>query len=107
MKLKTILEAIHESPELSTPEELKRACELIIRVQEMNSAERDTLIGAFRQGPLYDGEVPSKSGRDALLSDGFIAKVIVKGEDGFNACTYKGLRAYRILEAIGMTVCHS
>ena len=28
------------------------------------------------------------------------ANVVVKGEDGFNACTYKGRWAYRILKAM-------
>ncbi|GAT33274.1 hypothetical protein TSACC_21687 [Terrimicrobium sacchariphilum] len=97
--LKLLLESIHESTALSTPEELKKACVLIERVQGMNSAERDVIRATFRKGPLFDGDVPSKSGRDSLLSDGFVAKVVVKGEDGYNACTYKGRKAYRLIEA--------
>lgn len=99
MKLEALLESIHESADLSTSEELVRALKLIIRVQEMNSAERDTIRAAFRNGPLYDGDVPSKSSRDVLVEDGFIAKVVVRGSDGFNACTYRGKWAYKLIEA--------
>lgn len=52
-----------------------------------------------KMAPLFDGDVPSKSGRNSLLEKGYIAKVVVKGEDGFNACTHKGMWAHRLLEA--------
>jgi hypothetical protein len=42
------------------------------------------------RGPVFDGDVISKSARDALLTIGACAKVLVKGEDGFNAATYFG-----------------
>lgn len=100
MRLKELLDSIHESADTSTPEEVLKACRLIIRVQEMKASESDTLTGAFKHGPLHDGDVPSKTGRDILVSEGFMAKVVVKGEDGFNACTYRGLMAFRILEAL-------
>lgn len=100
MNLKTILTAIHEDIETSSPEELTKACKLIVRAQEMKSHEYDVIIAAFKHGPLHDGDVPSKSGRDSLLSEGYIAKVIVRGEDGFNALTYRGSAIYRILEAM-------
>jgi hypothetical protein len=99
MKLKTLFEAIHESPSLSTAEELKRSCEIIIRVQDMDSGERDTLKAAWQNGPLWDGDVPSKTARDKLVFDGYIAKVVVKGQDGYNACTYLGHQAYRLIAA--------
>ena len=97
ISIKELLAVIHSDLSLDSPEEIKTNIELIAKVQEMNSGEREMIIATFNQGPLYDGDVPSKSARDTLVSDGFISKVIVKGEDGFNACTYKGLRAYRIL----------
>lgn len=100
MKVEKLLSSIHSSVELDSAEEIKENIKLIIRVQDMGSGERDTIRAAFRHGPLYDGDVPSKSSRDALVKDGFIVKVVVKGEDGFNACTYKGRMVYRILEAI-------
>lgn len=97
--LKELLDVLHEDEKLSTDGELAWACKLICRVQTMASGERDTIRAAFTAGPLYDGDVPSKSGRDALLEDGMIAKVVVKGEEGFNACTYRGAAAYRLLLA--------
>lgn len=97
--LKQLLDALHESTDLSSAEELKRSCELIIEVQAMDGAERDCIRAGYKHGPLFDGDVPSKSGRDRLLDKGYMAKVVVKGEDGYNACTYKGAWAHRLLEA--------
>lgn len=97
--LKQLLAVLHESTELSSADEIKRACELIIEVEAMNSAEYDCIRAGFKHGPLFDGDVPSKVGRDSLLDKGYMAKVVIKGEEGYNACTCKGARAYRLLEA--------
>ena len=97
--LKQLLDALHETPETSSAEEIKDACELIIRVQAMDGGERDTLRAAFRGGPLLSGDLPSKTGRDSLVAEGFMVQVVVKGEDGFNACTHKGAWAHRLIEA--------
>lgn len=97
--LKQLLDALHESTDLSGSEELRYACKLIIEVQSMDAAERDCIKASYRSGPLFDGDVPSKSGRDRLLEKEYMAKVVVKGEDGYNACTNKGAWAYRLLEA--------
>jgi hypothetical protein len=95
--LKQLLDALHEGMDTSSAKEIMDACELIIRVQSMDGGERDTIIAAFRNGPLFDGDVPSKTARDTLILEKFMAKVVVKGEDGFNACTNKGAWAYRLL----------
>lgn len=97
--LKQLLDALHESTETSTAEELKAACELIIEVQCMDGGERDCIYAAYKNGPLFDGDIPSKSGRNSLLEKGYMAKVVVKGEDGYNACTNKGAWVQRLLEA--------
>lgn len=99
MKLKILLDSIHESAELSTLEELKLAIELIIQVQELNSAERETLLCAWKHGPLFDGDVPSKTARDSLMKTGFMCKVVVKGNDGYNACAQRGHWAHKLIEA--------
>lgn len=39
----------------------------------------ETLIGLMRYGPLFDGDVPSKGGRDTLLKHRLCAKIIVSG----------------------------
>lgn len=95
--LKTLFEILHVNVEVSSKEEIVDACKLIAEAQEMTSAERDVIRATFYNGPLYDGDIPSKTGRDSLLSKGFITKVVVKGEDGFNACTSKGAYAYNLI----------
>ena len=97
--LKQLLEALHKDIKTSTAEEIKAACELIIDVQRMNSGERDCIHATYKNGPLFDGDIPSKVGRNSLLENGYLAKVVVKGEDGYNACTHKGAWAHRLLEA--------
>ena len=63
----------------------------------MTGAEKDTLIALVEQGPLWDGDVPSKHGRDLLLEQGLAVRVVVKGEDGWQAATYAGRDAYKSL----------
>lgn len=61
----------------------------------MTGAEIDTLIALVEQGPLWDGDVPSKVGRDNLIERGLACRVIVAGNDGFTAATYLGRDTYR------------
>lgn len=96
--LKTLLERLHINTGLSDEKDLKWACELIIDVQSMTPAERDCIRASFVNGPLFDGDVPSKCARSDLVKRGYMEKVIVKGDDGYNACTYKGAWAYRLME---------
>lgn len=63
----------------------------------MTGAEKDTLIALVECGPLWDGDVPSKAGRDSLLKQGLAVRVVVKGEDGWQAATYAGRDAYKAL----------
>lgn len=63
----------------------------------MTGAEKDTLIALVECGPLWDGDVPSKTGRDALIAQGLAVRVVVKGEDGWQAATYAGRNAYKAL----------
>lgn len=63
----------------------------------MTGAEKDTLIALVERGPLWDGDVPSKGGRDSLLAQGLAVRVVVKGEDGWTAATYAGRDAYKAL----------
>ena len=98
-KLKDLFDAIHVSTELNTTNELKAVIALIEQVQEFDSGERDTIKAAFADGPLWDGDVPSKAARDRLVAAGFIAKVAVKGEQGYNACTHKGCDAVLLIAA--------
>ena len=63
----------------------------------MNGAMRDTLVALVEHGPLWDGDVPSKAGRDALIDKGLAARVVVRGEDGWTAATYLGKEAYKTM----------
>jgi len=66
-------------------------------MKTLAGAEKDTLIALVEQGPLWDGDVPSKAGRDALIAQGLAVRVVVKGEDGWQAATYAGRDAYKAL----------
>lgn len=60
-----------------------------------SGAEVDTLVALVEAGPLWDGDVPSKSGRDSLIEAGLAIRVVVRGEDGHTAATYAGRDAYK------------
>lgn len=62
----------------------------------LSGAARETLICLCKHGPTWDGDVPSKSGRDELLEKKMAAKIVLKNcEDGYQAATYLGAHAYR------------
>jgi hypothetical protein len=63
----------------------------------MTGAELDTLVALVECGPLWDGDVPSKSGRDCLIDAGLAVRVVVAGQDDYTAATYAGRDAYRRL----------
>ncbi|MBP6564346.1 MAG: hypothetical protein KA200_01910 [Burkholderiales bacterium] len=64
-------------------------------MKELTGAEFDTLHGLVLNGPLWDGDVPSKSGRDSLIERGLAVRVVVRGEDGYTAATYAGRDAWK------------
>ena len=85
-----------------TAERLREALQNVLWVDQQNekeltSAEKDTLIALVESGPLFDGDVPSKQGRDSLIQRGFAVKLVVNGEDGYQAATYAGRDAYKAL----------
>ena len=96
-------------------EERQTSIPLYERVDLLDANERDELIHMIdfakrhfalheqlfqlhRNGPVEDGSVISKSHRDALLDVGACAKVCVRGDQGYNACTYFGSRLLRIYD---------
>lgn len=64
---------------------------------KLSGAETDTLVALVEQGPLWDGDVPSKAGRNSLLEKGLAVRVVVKGDDGWQAATYAGRDAYKAM----------
>jgi hypothetical protein len=97
--LKKLFDALLIDVELCSAQEIMQHCKMIIDVQGMSGMERVCLCAAYLDGPLFDGDVPSKEGRNSLIEKGYMTKVVVKGEDGFNACTHKGAWAYRLIQA--------
>lgn len=73
---------------------------LVVATRIRGSQLLGTLNAIVTRGPLYDGDVPSKSDRDDLLSHGVIEKVIVKGEHGYQAANYFGWSVWKSLKAI-------
>lgn len=62
----------------------------------LSGAAKDVLICLCKHGPTYDGDVPSKVGRDELLDKQMAAKIVLKNnEQGYQAATYKGSHVYR------------
>ena len=61
----------------------------------LTGAMVDSLVALVERGPLGDRDVPSKVGRDELISSGLAVRVIVKGEDGYTAATHEGSDAYK------------
>jgi len=61
----------------------------------LSGAEVDTLVALIENGPLWDGDVPSKQGRDNLIKKGYAVRIVVGGEDGHCAATYAGRDAYK------------
>lgn len=68
----------------------------------LSGAARDVLRCLFDKGPTWDGNVPSKLGRDELLEKGLAVKMCMqKGEQGFQALTYKGHSVHTAGQVLG------
>lgn len=58
--------------------------------QLLDGASLDTLHALIKVGPVWDGDLPSKAGRNKLVELGLAAKCVVKGQQGFQVATYRG-----------------
>lgn len=58
--------------------------------EAMGNTLREQLAQLVQQGPVWDGNVVSKSGRDAVMRMGLASRVCVKGEQGYTAANYVG-----------------
>jgi hypothetical protein len=99
LKLREVFDALGVTPHLYSERELRQALSMILRVQDLAEVEKDELESIFLSGPIFDGDVISPANRNALVEAGFVAKVVFRGEEGFNACTYLGAQAYRLIRA--------
>ncbi|RYY67678.1 MAG: hypothetical protein EOO12_00025 [Chitinophagaceae bacterium] len=70
----------------------------MIDFARQNRRLHEALYQLHNNGPVWDGDVVSKTYRSDLLDIGACAKVIVKRQEGFNACTYLGRRLLRIYD---------
>lgn len=70
----------------------------MIDFAKQNGRLHESLYQLHKNGPVWDGNVICKSDRDMLLYVGACSKVVVKGEDGFNACTYTGMHLLSIYD---------
>lgn len=70
----------------------------MIDYAKVNRGLHEPLYQLAERGPVFDGDVISKSARDCLLDIGACSKVWVKGEDGFNAATYFGGYLLRVFD---------
>jgi hypothetical protein len=61
----------------------------------------DTLACLCKYGPTYDGNVPSKAGRDELWDKKLCARIVLKGcEFGYQAATYLGAHVWKAGQAL-------
>lgn len=88
---------LNERPDLDDKEELVELIHMIDFAKQ-NRSLHEQLWQLHNVGPLWDGDVISKSDRDELLAIGACAKVCVRGADGYNACTYFGRALLRIYD---------
>lgn len=65
----------------------------------LSDAEREVLNQLLHTGPVWDGNILSKSGRDTLLEFGLAVRCCFLGEDGYAAASYKGLRVFKSSKA--------
>lgn len=64
----------------------------------LSGAHREALSQLVKQGPVYDGDVISKSLRDDLMQLGLANRVCYKGEQGYTAANYAGWDVLRSVE---------
>lgn len=51
---------------------------------------REVLKQLLFKGPVFDGDISSKSARNALLTLGLAVRCCFKGEQGYTAASYRG-----------------
>lgn len=58
----------------------------------------DTLMCCVREGPIWEGNLPSKVERDQLHTLGLIHPIVVKDEEGFWGANYTARRVLAVVE---------
>ena len=63
---------------------------------KMTGGHRETLKGLVIAGPVYDGDIVSKSCRDDLIEWGLASRACVKREQGYTIANYVGWDVFQI-----------
>jgi len=84
--------------DLLTKSELLEAINMLEVAANLNTGHKEVMSACRKEGPLFDGDVPSKSHRDDLVKIGAVAKVWANGDQGYNALTYYGGELLRMME---------
>lgn len=91
------LQIVNCDPNLSTEAEVQDALALIAEVELFSQEQSDTICDCYRRGPVHDGDLSSAIARDLLVRGGYLSRVVVRGDEGYNACTYRGASAYQLI----------
>lgn len=98
-----LLNVIHIVPSLSTDTEITSGMRLIEIARQLytsKSAASEVLAQCYMHGPVNTGDLISKVGRTELVNLGLITVGVVKGEQGFYFCNYRGADVHHLLEAM-------
>ena len=60
----------------------------------LTAIQREMLRQLVEKGPVWDGDVCSKTARGALFDLGLASRAIVKGESGYTVANYRGHAVY-------------
>ncbi len=96
--LAQIMEKMGISPDYCTFSEMKRYLVIIDKAQTLSREAGETLKAMYDHGPLFDGDLTSKVGRDELANKQFCTRIVVKGDQGYNAVTADGVQALRVVK---------
>ena len=58
--------------------------------ESLDADERDSFRALMRRGHVWDGDIPSKRGRDELLALGLAVRCCLKSAHGYTALSYLG-----------------
>lgn len=61
----------------------------------LSSGQKEVLRQLLFHGPVYDGDIASKSARDDLFDYDLAVRCAFKGEQGFTAGTYRAVSVWK------------
>ena len=89
-----------EASKYSTEDEIEHALKALNIAANLSGNAKEVLKQLVRTGPVWDGDVVSKSGRDECLNHRIINKILVGGEQGYQAVNYFGYSVFKIVQNI-------